>query len=317
MSNKLLLLLILGVVFFSACSDDDKNPNYDGTYKDSGLELSREGMVLSGKSVALSGNMLTLGNVIPGEPVLAFPVTITGNTVEGTSSNDFREVKVSGKIEGEKMYLTLAVKNKDTDIEGIWAVGNLTEGIMATHFTFTTDKETVKYGETEVAPENVIGFVNGVFGWMLPTFLKDITFTKDGNITASYNSDMENPQYATSPKGMAFYNVVGGKLYISANIAGIIEDIGRSTSDPLTEIMVVLEQGIPFEITKDTEKETMNVYMTRETLLPFMSLLPMLGEVMPEEFQNYAGFITDLGPIVQEGKTAELGLVLTQKKTAE
>ena len=38
---------------------------------------------------------------------------------------------------------------------------------------------------------------------------------------------------------------------------------------------------------------------------------------MPEEFQNYAGFITDLGPIIQEGKTAELGLVLTQKKTAE
>ena len=116
---------------------------------------------------------------------------------------------------------------------------------------------------------------------------------------------------------MAFYNLVGGKLYISANIAGIVEDIGRSTSDPLTEIMVVLEQGIPFEVTKDTEKETMDVYMTRETLLPFMSLLPMLGEVMPEEFQSYAGFITDLGPIIQEGKTAELGLVLTQKKTAE
>ena len=297
MSNKLLLLLILGVVFFSACSDDDKDPNYDGTYKDSGLELSRDGMVLSGKSVALSGNTLTLGNVIP------------GSAVEGTSSNDFREVKVSGKIEGGKMNLTLAVKNKATDIEGTWAVGNLDAGIMATHFTFTTDKEKVKYGETEVAPENVIGFVNGIFGWMLPTFLRGITFTNDGNITASYNSDMNNPQYATSPKGMAFYNLVGGKLYISANITGIVEDIGRSTSDPLTEIMVVLEQGLPFEIS--------DVYMIRETLLPFMALLPMLGEVMPEEFQNYAGFITDLGPIIQEGKTAELGLVLTQKKTAE
>ena len=81
--------------------------------------------------------------------------------------------------------------------------------------------------------------------------------------------------------------------------------------------MVVRELCIPFVFSKDTEKETMDVYMTRETLLPFMSLLPMLGEVMPEEFQSYAGFITDLGPIIQEGKTAELGLVLTQKKTAE
>ena len=215
------------------------------------------------------------------------------------------------------MNLTLAVKNKATDIEGTWAVGNLDAGIMATHFTFTTDKEKVKYGETEVAPENVIGFVNGIFGWMLPTFLRGITFTNDGNITASYNSDMNNPQYATSPKGMAFYNLVGGKLYISANITGIVEDIGRSTSDPLTEIMVVLEQGLPFEISKDTEKETMDVYMIRETLLPFMALLPMLGEVMPEEFQNYAGFITDLGPIIQEGKTAELGLVLTQRNITE
>lgn len=52
-------------------------------------------------------------------------------------------------------------------------------------------------------------------------------------------------------------------------------------------------------------------------VITIMSLLPMLGEVMPEEFQSYAGFITDLGPIIQEGKTAELGLVLTQKKTAE
>ena len=86
MSNKLLLLLILGVVFFSACSDDDKDPNYDGTYKDSGLELSRDGMVLSGKSVALSGNTLTLGNVIPGEPALAIPVTITGSAVEDGAS---------------------------------------------------------------------------------------------------------------------------------------------------------------------------------------------------------------------------------------
>ena len=58
-------------------------------------------------------------------------------------------------------------------------------------------------------------------------------------------------------------------------------------------------------------------YLTRETLLPFMSLLPMLGEVMPEEFQSYAGFITDLGPIIQEGKTAELGLVLTQRNITE
>ena len=36
MSNKLLLLLILGVVFFSACSDDDKDTNYDGTYQGTG-----------------------------------------------------------------------------------------------------------------------------------------------------------------------------------------------------------------------------------------------------------------------------------------
>ena len=34
MSNKLLLLLILGVVFFYACRDDEKDPNYDGPYKD-------------------------------------------------------------------------------------------------------------------------------------------------------------------------------------------------------------------------------------------------------------------------------------------
>lgn len=33
MSNKLLLLLILGVVFFSACSDDDKDPNMTGHIK--------------------------------------------------------------------------------------------------------------------------------------------------------------------------------------------------------------------------------------------------------------------------------------------
>lgn len=43
------------------------------------LDWSCQGTVaLSGKSVALSGNTLTLGNVIPGEPALAIPVTITG-----------------------------------------------------------------------------------------------------------------------------------------------------------------------------------------------------------------------------------------------
>ena len=33
MSNKLLLLLILGVVVFLAWSDDEKDPNYYRTYK--------------------------------------------------------------------------------------------------------------------------------------------------------------------------------------------------------------------------------------------------------------------------------------------
>ena len=39
MSNKLLLLLILGVVFFYPWRDVDKDPNYYGAYKDWGLEF--------------------------------------------------------------------------------------------------------------------------------------------------------------------------------------------------------------------------------------------------------------------------------------
>lgn len=313
MSNKFLLLLILGVIFFSACSDSDKDPNYDGTYSDSNLELSRDGMTLSGKSASLQGNMLTLTNVIPGESALAIPVSLVDNVVTGISNNDSREISVAGKVEGGKMNLGLTVKNKVTDMQGKWVLPIDVDGISALHFDFTIDKEKVKFGETEVAPENVKQFVSIIFGAMLPTFLRDITLTENGNITASYNSDMENPQYATSPKGMAFYNLVNNKLYVSANIAGIMNDLGRSNADPTLQLITFVEQGIPFEISKDVVKGTTTLYLTRDVVVPFMALIPMLVEMMPEEFKSYATMLTDLATIIQESNSAEFGLVLIRE----
>ena len=313
MSNKFLLLLILGVIFFSACSDSDKDPNYDGTYSDSNFELSRDGMVLSGKSASLQGNTLTLTNVIPGESTLAIPVSFVDKVVTGTSNNDSREISVAGKVEGGKMSLGLTVKNKVTDMQGKWVLPVDVDGVSALHFDFTTDKEKVKFGETEVAPENVKQFVSLIFGAMLPTFLRDITLTEDGNITASYNSDMENPQYATSPEGMAFYNFVNNKLYVSANIAGIMDDLGRSNTDPTLQLITLVEQGIPFEISKDVTNGTTTLYLTRDVVVPFMALVPMLVEMMPEEFKSYASMLTDLATIIQESNTVEFGLVLMRE----
>lgn len=311
-----LFAVICSACIFTSCSDDDDDTK-SGTYEGENLSLTFDEVPLSGKSARLEGNTLTITNLLPGEPTLAMAVSFDGDKIEGINSNTYRDVKVSGSISNNKMNANVTVTSKVSDLIGTWTLPDLnTTGVPALYFALKTSKTEVEFGDQKETPETVQNFVSYMGSSMLPMFLRDITFAEDGNITASYNSDMSTPAYTTSPKGMAFYNVVDGKLFISINVAGIIADTSkeRATNDlsGMTELIALAEQGIPF--TMENKDGYMKVYIGKDLLTKVTPLFPLLVNMMPTDYQFYGKILVQLGTIIDESTSADLGLTVSKAK---
>lgn len=309
-----LFAVICSVSLFASCSDDDDDTK-SGVYEGESLSLNYAGVPLSGKSAKLEGNTLTLTNLLPGESTLAMTVSFDGDKMEGINSNAYRDVKISGSISNDKMNADVTVTSKVSDLIGTWVLPDVNVvGVPALYFALKTSKSEVEFGDGMVSPDDVQNFVGYMGGSMLPMFLRDITFAEDGNITASYNSDMSTPVYTTSPKGMAFYNVVNDKLFISINLAGIIADTSkeRDINNGIAELMTLAEQGIPF--TTENKDGFMKVYIGKDMLTKVTPLFPLLVDMMPKDFQSYGQMIVQLGTIINESTSADLGLMVSKAK---
>lgn len=321
MKNKLLLLLILGVTFFSACSDDD-DKDYDGTYSGDQLKISVSNVELSGKEAVLEGTTLTLKNAIPGEATTVFTLTEVGDRLVGKNENDNRELSLIGNKEKKVLALAISMKVKAA-VVGKWDLipFDLSTGLSSPLLlNLETEKENVAFGTNENPEDNLISsndFVMNIryimFGPILAKALQNVSLEEDGNVVASYTADVMgsgSPTYTTSPKGLVLYNVVGNKIYIGLNIDGIQSDLGRSEMNPLAGLMTMVEAGIPLEYT--LTGNDLNVYLTRETLLPVMDIVPLLGTILPENFQFFAPLLSQIATIVKESKKFDVGLMMTK-----
>ena len=110
MKNNFLFLLLLGLVFFVSCDDDDKSQ----TYKGDNLTLSVSGINFPGREAILEGAVLTVKQALPGETETLFTVTREGAKIAGENSNTNRVVALDGVINGDKLDLELAVKAKSS-----------------------------------------------------------------------------------------------------------------------------------------------------------------------------------------------------------
>lgn len=315
MKNKF-LLLILGGAFFCACSDDDKD-DMPSTYNGSNLVLSVSDVALSGKEAVFNEESLTLKNAIPGEETTVFVLTKVGEEIQGTNVNDNRELTLKGTRSKDKLVLNVQMKVSST-LVGRWDVKALKYPLL---LNLTTEKEKVVFGTSNIPSDNLftpnefVGTMKVImFGPMLANALEYIMLEEDGNITASYADDVMKPtSYTQSPKGLVLYNVIGDKIYIGLNLAGLVADAqAKSDYNPLDQAMKMLDEGLP--LLYKVEGEKLSVYMTKDMMLPFLDLVPMLGGVLPDEFKKYGPLLSQIATIIKESNTCELGLMMQANK---
>jgi len=229
---------------------------YLGTYKDNTLALTYSDATLLGKTVyyTVSGStpVLTLENIVPGEPNVAIEGVYTdqNGAFEGNATTPKgATVTYNGRIEtANGMTLALNVKlpyespgtltlvnavSHDDEVDRT----NLTRKKTEEHAYYLNTSSTVISGEYI----SLIGYV----GSLLEMVLKDVTFHEDGNVTASYSSlpadfDIKGwldgsytyqPQnWLQSPINLANWYRDGENLYIIPNLEMILRQVELDTA---------------------------------------------------------------------------------------
>lgn len=274
-------VLICSMSLFTACSNDDEEDTTPVDYNNEQLEMTLSDTPLAGKNVIYGNSAVVLKNVIPGEPELSIPVEGAA-TFTGVSTNENRIVTVSGKVENKvlKIAVQLEVRAK------VVATFDVLKKEMPLTLDYTSTATKVSFLGEQKTPVEVTEFISFVGMTVLPQMLKKITFHADGNITAFYSSDLDKPVYQESPKGYAFYNVVGKQLYISINLGTIMGTSTRESASPLESILAMLSSGLPLNYTLENVEgkgyERLTILVDKTMMVPFMSILPVLAELLPD-----------------------------------
>ncbi|MDD2960985.1 MAG: DUF4925 domain-containing protein [Muribaculaceae bacterium] len=316
--NKKFLNIILVALFaigmLASCSDDkNETSGISGEWSGENLAITYGDALLTNKAVKIADNKILLVNVIPGEPNITIDATTNdGTSFAGVSTNANRTVNVSGTIADNKLTAKVSVKASNS-LTGTWNLSDANKGEnSAIYCAIKTSTPTVIFGMSStpsdniVPPESVSLFISMIGGAMLPQVLKTVTFEEDGNITAEYAEALGSTTIIKSPKGMAFYNVIDNKAYISLNLGAIMA--AKSDEDILTGLMLMAEQGIPLNIMSEGGFTTL--YLGKDSLTKVTPLFPLVSTVLPDDFKMYSAIIDQLGTIINESTSFDLGITL-------
>ena len=237
------LPVLCAALLMTACDDDNATANYSvpldeavGSYTGDKLQINVGGqsvLLLSGETAQISGsdaNQLTISipdYAVPGETGLTFTdvkmTTPLFNVFEGTSSNASRDITLSGELRDGRLTLNLTPTYK-SDIIGVWNLNLETDD-------FGTATLTPISIETE---QDISGsqFIVQILGALLKGSMAvvNIDFQADGNLTATYNSNLLNdmmpalsgeqisPVFVHSPLNAIKWYVKDGALYLVPNL---------------------------------------------------------------------------------------------------
>ena len=321
------LLVILCMAVLSACDDDESSMGYSGD----NLSLTVAGMQLNGREATLDGSTLTVKQAIPGETETVFQVENDGSQLSGTNSNENRDVTLDGTIDGNGLNLTLTMDVKHK-LAAQWDVAGLI-------FDIETSQETINLNGTEMTVEEFVNTVQSL-GAMLPVIMPYLSLQQNGNVTAYYaanlldiiqDADLSDISgilgilgqlnYATSPEGMAIYNVIGQEIYVTLDLAGIVNDAMASTpstqamqySRAESNILDSFSNGIPLLWRDNSTTGGVDVYVTREMMLPVVQALPGLFAILANQNENLNSLtpiVTAVCQLIENSDSCELGLQL-------
>ena len=301
------LPVLCAALLMTACDDDNATANYSvpldeavGSYTGDKLQINVGGqsvLLLSGETAQISGsdaNQLTISipdYAVPGETGLTFTdvkmTTPLFNVFEGTSSNASRDITLSGEL---TLNLTPTYKS---DIIGVWNLNLETDD-------FGTATLTPISIETE---QDISGsqFIVQILGTLLKGSMAvvNIDFQADGNLTATYNSNLLNdmmpalsgeqisPVFVHSPLNAIKWYVKDGALYLVPNLNLMLKnDPSKAQLGPL-DPGTITTVGIPLYFKKEGDK--MTVYVSKEQTAPVFGLLSTVISMIDPSFELSLG----------------------------
>lgn len=285
--------------------------------------------------------------VIPGETTTVIDnivLTQVGNkyTFEGSDSNNGREIAYSGEVDSTSLKLNLDVKFPKNDLQGTWNLTPLkieADGSYSAepvYAVWDADKKFDVFIPLDPQVLMTLALRMEILGGasveqLLMGVLQDVTFKEDGNIVATYSegSNIQNPQWTSSPLNIAQYKVDNNKVLVFLNIDMVLANIRTKASIAdlpasvlegiMANVVPMLSQGIPLAYRLNEGKLT--VYTDTELIMKLMQVfLPLLQDeniinMIMESIKKDPSF-GSMAPMVQ-GMLEQLPAVLASTETLE
>lgn len=270
-----LFAVICSMSLFPSCSDDDDD--LLRTYEGENLVLTVDGVSQIEKTAVLKGATLELNSVIPGEATTVIPVTISGDKISGTDTSSDRTVTVQGTIINNVLTANVTLKITNP-LVGTWNIfeGNITLKVEAPEGTKLHFME----NEMDVATYQMM--LPLMMGSVPYAYLKDITFKENGYLVANYDSEGNagTSGWMASPENAVQWYVKDGQVYLLPNLSAIIPPTPKS--DATNPLLSLLTNGMPVNFVIDTtgDEQKLNVYVTKQQMLPMMDILIKMIEGM-------------------------------------
>lgn len=300
--------------------------------------------------------------VIPGEKSTTLSnvvLTLAGEkyTFEGTDEANGRTVKYVGEVTKDKMTLSLDVAMPDNALTGTWNLAPIVPGGIGeankSQPVYSLWESSVPFSidpfgmgtpmELQPGAVLVLAMAMPMVGDMnaqqlFLNVLQNVTFNKDGNITASYSkgSDIKDPQWKNSPLNMVQYTVKDGKILLFLNPDMVLGNITKNATKAgladmdiekiIGDFLPMLSGGFP--LAYEQSEGNLKVYADTEFVLKvFNVVLPLLQneEILAKikaaitkdpAFAQYApmveAMLAQLPAVVKGTTKIELGINLTK-----
>lgn len=332
------------LVMASCSSDDDgiKPVNINdvaGKYEAANTTVKVSGVgydMTAGQSVVISGTdskNMTIeipAGMVPGEDAaikfqnVVFTNTNT-STFEGSTSNADRKLNIRGTYANKSITVEITPEY-NSNVVGVWnfAKPQLVEGEDASQVIFAdvkTPSGIVSFLGNDIPSEAFGQFLNILLGQgMLRTYdsegnftgaIQNVTFHKDGNLTADYNLGFmqSDPQFVASPMG-------GMRWYVKNNKVFLVPNLNLMARGGITST------GIPMEFS--IANNVISVYFTLDQIAPVMSLVGPIVNGLPDEIFGDAFIgtllkmaVTDITNMTQVATTFSLGVVFVKDTVTE
>ena len=247
--------------------------------------------------------------------------SLTPYNISGSAKDAYREVSVSGQIDGTGMNLTVTVKNLGDLAGSQWKIAADPQMQVPTILLeMETAQESVQFGDGTMAPEEFVTSIRGLVGMMAAQYfsaLQYLEFQADGNIAllvldpANNGAPIQIPNELIPEGAIRWYMTEGQVMFVVD--AEMINMIPGGYGEIITSFFEV-KNGmvyVPLNFKKTTTGVA--VYLDKAFLLQALPVVKQLLAGM-EIDPSIGGIITALLPqietIVNESTVFNVGFEL-------